>query len=356
MKIVKNVVICTGLLLALSCSCEKKVPEVIDDSNPYFRFMFYNVENLFDTINNPDKPDEEFLPGGDKKWNSSKYYDKLNKIAKVIKDVGGDKFPPLVGLCEIESLEVLEGLTLATDLKEAGYNIVHKESPDYRGIDVAFLYRPDVFELDDYKTHQVWFPFDEDYSTREILYVKGRLKGEETVHIFINHWPSRSGGETETRPKRVFVAEMLRTRVDSILLLDRQSRIIITGDFNDEPTDLSIVSGLSTFYDFEDYGEIETTKLYNPSHYLDKTSNRASYKFKGNWNMLDQFIVSGALMDTSGNIYCRHTDVHIFDESYLLEKDDTYLGDKPFRSFLGDFYHGGYSDHLPVYLDLRYKD
>ncbi len=352
MKLVKNLVLLSGLLLALSCSCEKNIPATKSDSNPFYRLMFYNVENLFDTLDNPGTMDEEFMPEDDKNWNSVKYYDKLNKIARVITDVGDGEYPAVIGLCEVENLSVLEGLCLATSLKEIGYQIVHKESPDFRGIDVALLFRPDVFKLLNYKTWPVWIPFSPDTRTREILYACGELPGKDTIHIFANHWPSRSGGEVETRPKRVFVAEMLRSKVDSILAMDPDARIVITGDFNDEPTDLSIVSGLSAYSSFDDP---QSNRLYNTSHFLQKNIKKGSYKYKGNWNMLDQFIISGALLDTSANIYSSQFDVHLFEKNYLLEKDDTFLGDKPFRTYLGDYYHGGYSDHLPVYLDIRHK-
>ena len=341
-----------SFMLALSCSCEKKIPQHIEDTNPYYRMMFYNVENLFDTIDSPDTNDSEFLPDGRNEWNSDRYYEKLNHIARVVTDLGGDSYPSLVGLCEIENLDVLEGLILSTSLKEAGYEIIHKESPDYRGIDVALLYRPGDFSLLEYKTWQVWFPFDEGYSTREVLYAAGELPTKDVLHVFINHWPSRGGGELETRPKRIFVAEMVRSKVDSLLAEDPDAKIVITGDFNDEPSDLSIISGLNAYYTFDNP---ENNRLYNPSHYLQKNIYTGSYKYKGSWNMLDQFIISGSLLDTSDNIYSSQYDVHLFEEDYLLEKDDTYMGVKPYRTYLGPYYNGGYSDHLPVYLDIRYK-
>ena len=352
MRIAKNIILLAGLLLALSCSCEKNIPEVKPDNNPSYRFMFYNVENLFDTLDNPGTRDEEFMPDQDKEWNTDKYYDKLNKIAKVVTDLGEGEYPVVIGLCEIENRSVLEGLTLATSLKDAGYQIIHKESPDYRGIDVALLVRPDIFKLLNYKTWSVWFPFDPDRSTREVLYACGELPGKDTIHIFTNHWPSRYGGEVESRPKRIFVAELVRSKVDSLLAMDPDANIIITGDFNDEPTDLSIVSGLSAYSSFDDP---QNDRLYNVSHYLQKSINTASYKYKGSWNMLDQFIISGSLLDTTGDIYSSQWDVHLFEKDYLLQKDDTYLGSKPYRTYLGDYFNGGYSDHLPVYLDIRHR-
>jgi len=353
MKLLRNVFVFSGLLLALSCSCEKNDPVRTDDTNPYYRMMFYNVENLFDTIDSPNTNDADFLPDGRNEWNTDRYYEKLEHIARVVTDVGGDSYPSLVGLCEIENLDVLEGLILSTSLKDAGYEIVHKESPDYRGIDVALLYRPDIFKLLRYDAFQVWFPFNEGYSTREVLYAAGEMPTKDILHIFVNHWPSRGGGELETRPKRIFVAEMVRSKVDSLLAIDPDAKIIITGDFNDEPSDLSIISGLSAYYNFDDP---QNNRLYNPSHYLQKNIYTGSYKYKGSWNMLDQFIISGSLLDTTAGIYSSQYDAHLYEAEYLLEKDDSYMGVKPYRTYLGPYYNGGYSDHLPVYLDIRYRE
>ncbi|MCD6347293.1 MAG: endonuclease, partial [Bacteroidales bacterium] len=200
---------------------------------------------------------------------------------------------------------------------------------------------------------QVWFPFLEGYSTREVLYVKGNLAGKGEVHVFVNHWPSRSGGEIESRPKRVFVAELVRSKVDSIFKTDSDARIIITGDFNDEPNDLSIVSGLNGL---QTYDNPVPENLYALSMYLKKNSSIGSYKYKGNWNLLDQFIVSSSLLDTTQTLYCRPTDLDIIQRYYLFEEDKTYMGKKPFRTYLGNYYHGGYSDHLPVEIKLRYRD
>jgi predicted extracellular nuclease len=352
MKLFRTLILITGLFIALSCSCEKNVPGDKSDNGHYYRFAFYNVENLFDTINNPVSNDEEFTPGSEKQWDTKKYYDKLGKISGVIKDLGGDDFPALVGLCEVENLHVLEGLAMSKGLKNAGYQIIHKESPDYRGIDVALMFRPDIIRLLNYKAWPVWFPFDNNYSTREILYACFDIQGKDSLHVFVNHWPSRSGGEVESRPRRIFVAEMLRSKVDSLLSMDPDAKIIITGDFNDEPTDLSLVSGLTALTTFDDPGN---DRLYNLSYNLKKNSSTGSYKFRGDWNMLDQFIVSGSMLDTSGNIYSRKSDVHIFVKDYLLERDENFMGVKPYRTWLGDYHHGGYSDHLPVYLDIRYR-
>lgn len=353
MKTLRTYFLLLFSVVLLAGSCEKDDPVQIIDTNPYHRIMFYNVENLFDTVDQPGTADEEFTPDAEKEWNTRKLFDKLDKIARVIKDTGEDTWPALIGFCEVENRDVLELLLAATDMKEAGYEIIHKESPDYRGIDVALLYKRDIFELITYKLYQVWFPFNIDYSTREVLYVKGNLAGTGEIHLFVNHWPSRSGGEMETRPKRVFVAELIRTKVDSIFGLDPQARIILTGDFNDEPDDFSIISGLTGLHSFD---KPKPGNLYALSRYLQLNSDIGSYKYKGNWNFLDQFVVSSSLLDTTQNLYCRPTDLEITERYYLFEEDKTYMGKKPFRTYLGNYFHGGYSDHLPVALKLRYRE
>ena len=345
------VVVLGILMVGGSCEREQGNDLVVVDDNPYFSVMFYNVENLFDTLAVAGAPDEEFTPGSEKEWNSRKLFDKLDKIARVAAEVDSSGYPEIIGLCEVENRDVLEMLVNTTSLKGQGYQIVHKESPDYRGIDVALLYKESTFALEDYRLWPVWFPFDEGYSTREVLYVKGNLDQQGSVHFFVNHWPSRSGGEIETRPKRIFVAEMVRTKVDSILQTDPQARIILMGDLNDEPDDLSVVSGLNAL---GEYADPQGDELYSMTRYLQKNDFGGSYKYQGNWNHLDQFVVSGTLLDTTQALYCRLTDVRTGDLEYLFEEDKTYMGVKPFRTYLGDFYHGGYSDHLPVILRIRY--
>jgi len=346
------VLIVFGLLLSNSCEKEKPVLHPVDH-NPYYRFMWYNVENLFDTLNNPDKQDDDFTPDGECHWNTERYIDKLNKINRVIHAVGGDSLPVLIGLAEVENRLVLEDLLSKTTLNGRGYRIVHHESPDYRGIDVALLYRSPFFRLLSTKFYPIWFPFDTTVRTREILYVKGVLGDLDTLHIFLNHWPSRSGGEFHSRPRRIFVAEFLKSRTDSIFRADSQARVVITGDFNDEPQDLSIVSGLHAGLQFDNP---QPAVLYDLTGYLETVTSTGSYKYKGDWNFLDQFIVSGTLLDTLRPVYSRVTDHQVYQSYFLMERDESYLGSKPYRTYLGSYYHGGYSDHLPVFLNLRYHE
>lgn len=348
MRSIAIVVFCT-LLLAASCDNEK--PSVVSDPNPHFRVMFYNVENLFDTENDPAINDEEFLPGSDKKWTKERYETKLNQIAKVIGDLGGDTLPVLVGLCEIENRRTLDDLLGTSKLSGADYRIVHQESPDSRGIDVALLYRSRYFQLLNNRFVPVKFPKGTDVRTREILYASGVLAGKDTLHILVNHWPSRSSGEVQTRPLRLAAATTVREVVDSVLRITPDAKIVITGDFNDEPMDASVTDGLRAklAYDMP-----VNANLYDLTQELRKTSPGGTYNYKGTWNLLDHMVVSGALLDTTAAIYCRPSGMHAFTARYLLEKDEENMGQRPVRTYLGSYYQGGYSDHLPVYLELHY--
>jgi len=339
--------------LLLAASCEKDPVAPASDQNPFYRFMFYNVENLFDTINDPNTNDEQFTPEGEYKWSSQRYLTKLTRIGAVIRDLGGDTLPALIGLCEVENRQVLDDLLQHNNLDEVGYRIIHRESPDYRGIDVALLYRDPWFKPLTYRFYPVWFPFDTATRTREVLYVKGMLAGLDTLHLFINHWPSRSGGELASRPKRVFVAELIKSKIDSILRAVPESNVILTGDLNDEPFDLSIVSGLNALSNFNNP---QSDQLYALTADVARASDVGSYKYRGNWNYLDQFIVSGGLLDTTRTIYCRPSDYVVYHPDYLEEDDKDYFGKRPFRMYLGPVYHNGYSDHFPVFLNLRYRN
>ena len=342
----------TFISLLLAASCEKDKPSGVIDANPHFRVMFYNVENLFDAINDPIINDEEFLPGSQKNWTESRYQNKIDHIAQVIKDLGEDTLPALVGLCEVENRKTVDDLINKTELKGLDYKIIHRESPDSRGIDVALLYRSRYFRLIGSQFFAIRFPSDSTLHTREILYAYGILGGKDTLHVFVNHWPSRSSGEVKTRPLRLWVAEAVRYRVDSILTKSPSAQIVIAGDFNDEPVDNSVVSGLSALLSYEKF---VAGNLYDLTQGLKKTSPGGTYKYKGVWNLLDHMVVSGSVLDTSRILYSRPTDLHVFQAKYLLEPDEANMGVQPRRTYLGNYYQGGYSDHLPVYLDIHYR-
>lgn len=314
-----------------------------------FRVVFYNVENLFDYFDDSAKMDEEFLPRGERFWNKTRYQNKQNGLAKTIMAIGGWEAPALIGLCEIENRYVLNSLTSFTALKAAGYEIIHQDSPDNRGIDVAALYRPDKFDLINYEYYSVKFPFDTASKTRDILHVIGKLPNQDTLHFFVNHWPSKYGGEFETEPKRMFVAKFLRTKVDSLLSINPNASIILTGDFNDEPDEASILEGLAPKADLL---ELQSTDLFNLMYSI--RFNTGTHSFQNKWSIIDQLIVSGSLMDRSATTHVYQGTAQIFDMPFLIMEGAT-GATRPYRTYQGPKYIGGYSDHLPILLDLVLK-
>ena len=316
-----------------------------------YKIMFYNVENLFDTKDDTLTNDEEFLPEGVRFWNNHKYYSKLNNIYKVIVSIGGWNPPAVIGLCEIENRKVLNDLVNKTPLVKFEYQIIHKESPDRRGIDVGMLYRPDLFVPIFHKVIPINYPDQPENKTRDILYVKGLAKDSDTLHIFINHWPSRWGGQLESEDRRIFVASVLKYNVDSILNNSQSAKIVIMGDFNDYPENSSLSEALNARNNFD---EINNINLYNLSANF-KKQNIGSNKYEGEWGVLDQIIVSGSLLNSEEKMFTSINDVHILNSDFLLEPDETYFGFKPKRTFSGYSYIGGFSDHLPTYLIINFK-
>ena len=315
------------------------------------RIMFYNVENLFDTYDDSLKVDEEFTTEGVRHWSKGRYYKKLNNISKVMTAIGQWELPEIVGLCEIENRFVLEGLIKQTALKKYPYRIIHKESPDRRGIDVGLLYRKDKFTPIEYEAVKITFPFDANRPTRDILYVKGYNHSNDTLHIFVNHWPSRWGGQIETDRKRVYVASILRHKVDSLFKEDINPNIIIMGDLNDYPDNKSVKEALNAKNKFD---IIINEELYNLAYYLQEEKGKGTHKYQGEWGVLDQIIVSGSLLNQKNNIHMTVNDAHVFDAPFLLEPDEHFVGSKTFRTYVGFKFHDGFSDHLPVYLDLYF--
>ena len=315
---------------------------------PRFRIVFYNTENLFDIYNDSLKLDDEFTPDAIRHWDNRKFYKKLNNVYKVLINIGEWEPPAVIGLCEIENRFVLNKLVYETPLKKFGYKIIHEESPDKRGIDVAMLYRPDLFVPVYYEVIPVRFPFDTASRTRDILYVKG-LVYSDTIHFFVNHWPSKYGGVMGTEPKREFVASLLKSKTDSLFQISDSVKIFIMGDFNDGPSDESV----SKFLSAKPYiSSPESGGLYDLMSGLYKKEKTGTHKYQGRWEILDQFIVSGAMLMNKPGAVISPEGAHIYNPGYLLEEDEKYTGKKPFRTFTGMKYNGGFSDHLPVYVDL----
>lgn len=316
------------------------------DDRGHFRVMFYNVENLFDTIDEPGKNDEEYLPEGSRYWTPYRFRQKLLTIYKVVAAAGEWDAPDVIGLCEVENRFVLELLRELTPLVNIPYNIIHRDSPDVRGIDVALMYRPDKMEIIDSAFFTLVFPHEPTIKTREILYAKGLLSND-TLHFFVNHWPSRLGG-AQAELSRMFTGSFLRKRVDSLFKVNPRAKIIIMGDFNDEPNDRSLTEGLGALTTKADI----TEDLYNLMAPVKQNTSLGTHKYQGQWAILDQFIVSAALLQKNTGVFTTHNAAKIMMQDFLLIEDEIYSGQRPYRTYDGFRYAGGFSDHLPITLDL----
>jgi len=328
---------------------DAKSQESSKDKTSIARIAFYNVENLFDIYDDSLTRDEEFTPEGERYWNNRKFYTKINNIYKVIMAMSESGPPAVVGLSEIENRFVLEKLVYDTPLKNFNYKIIQFESPDRRGIDVALIYREEFFEPLYSEAIPVIFPFDTASRTRDILWVKGKFMNTDTVSLFVNHWPSRYGGYMSTVPKRNHAAKALRTKTDSILQSNNYASILIMGDFNDGPYDESLSDVLSAQ---DPAKSIINNELYNLMIPEQIDWQYGSLKYQQGWNKFDMIIVSGGLLDDTSSPHISIDGGKIFQAPFLLEEDKTYLGQKPNRTYIGYKYHGGFSDHLPVYVDL----
>lgn len=307
---------------------------------------FYNVENLFDTIDSSFTRDESFTPSGKMRWTERRYHKKLERLGSVISSLGINraKIPPIiVGLVEVENKKVVNDLANSKYLKKYDYEVVHHDSPDERGIDVAMLYNKVGFEYIDSTTFPV-FLTDElgerDY-TRDILKVSGYLHGKLT-HILINHWSSRREGVEKTEHKRITAAKTLRKIIENIYEKESSPKIIIMGDFNDNPTSPSIKEHLVK------------DDLFNPMEKLFDTNKSGSIKHKGKWYLFDQIIFSKNFLQAEKEDFSFYY-AAIFNKKWLKIFKGKFKGN-PFRTYIGRWYKGGFSDHFPVYAFLKKEE
>jgi predicted extracellular nuclease len=306
---------------------------------------FYNVENLFDTIDDPLTIDEDFTPAGKLQWTSPRYTEKLSRISEVIDLLPGE-LPVFIGLCEIENRSVLNDLvkqaSLKTGTKTGVYEIIHADSPDERGIDVAAIY--DASRLKDvrFEYYTIALPDPKDPNTRDLLHAHGKM-GNDEIHFFVNHWPSRSGGQAESEPNRLAVAALLKSKIDVVLSENPNAKILLMGDFNDHPNDKSV-------YEILGAKDLPSAPLYNQMYAIHAAGN-GSYFYKGEWGALDQMITSFGFMSTKG----WHVDSQaagVLRDEKILFRDKEGIA-RPSRTYAGDSYKGGYSDHLPVFIKLQ---
>lgn len=310
--------------------------------------LFYNVENLFDTKDDPSTEDDDLTPSGDMHWTSKRLKLKLNKTSKVILSAAGWNVPDIVALAEVENRWVVEQLLKSTPLKSVPYRIIHKESPDHRGLDVVILYNEDHFYPLEYHYYPLISKENEVVDTREILYVSGIVNGADTLHLFVNHWPSRYSGLLESKPLRLSAARLLKSKTVELFEKYESPKIIIVGDFNDNPTDESISEILEAKIVTE---EPNKNELYNLSANW-MNNGRGTLKYQSQWDVFDQIIVSGALLNTDSGLNTLEKNANIIQLPFLFEEDAKFGDKKPYRTYSGFTYLGGFSDHLPVMLKL----
>jgi predicted extracellular nuclease len=314
---------------------------------------FYNLENLFDTLDNPMVNDEEFLPGGPRNYNGTIYFDKLNKLATVISEMGVEinaDGPAVLGVAEVENDTVLNDLIRQKLIASRNYKIVHYDSKDARGIDVSLLYNPKYFTVEASDKLYVQLPggSKDAYYTRDVLWVKGKLDGE-TIHIYVNHWPSRSGGEKRSAPGRNAAAQVCKNHIDSIAKIEPDAKIVIMGDLNDDPVNESVAEILGAKGKQTD---VQKGGIYNPWTEMYK-KGYGTLAYQDAWGLFDQIMISYPWLNKEQNGMFFYQQ-HIFKKEYLVENKGRYKG-YPMRTWDGNSYRGGYSDHFPTYLVMLKK-
>lgn len=320
-------------------------------TKPY-KIVFYNLENFFDTVNDPEVLDDEFTPEGPKKWTQDKYDKKLHNMERVFFDIAAinKDYPVVIGVSEVENRNVLEDIVAAPKLAPANYRIVHHDSPEARGVDVAFFYRADVFKLEGEKAIRTIIPSLPNFKTRDILTMWGKIDGEDFLFM-VGHWPSRLGGKEASEYKRIAVGEQMRSIADSVKQIRPDVKVVLMGDFNDDPTDPSITQGLGA--------KLKVKELQKGDYYAPYASMlKAGYgtlAYGDAWNIFDNIVVTENLVnDTTDKLKIQKAPGskfygNIFKRHYMVQKEGQYKG-YPLRTYVGNNFQGGYSDHFPVYI------
>lgn len=310
---------------------------------------FYNVENLYDTLDTPNTDDFEFTPAGPNKWNTEKYKVKLDHLSEVLSQLGTELTPDgaaVIGLAEIENDNVLNDLVKESKLKKRNYNIVHFDGPDRRGVDVALLYNPKYFKVTNSKSYRLTNPEDSSFRSRDQLMVSGTFDGEP-MHFIVTHWPSRRGGEKKSQPLRILAAKLSRSIVDSILKVDPNAKVIFMGDLNDDPNNVSLTKYMQAA---DDEKNLQPHELYNTMADNFK-KGIGTLAHQDAWNLFDQMLITPQLIAKNGYSSYKYYGCKVYNKSYLMSDSGRYKG-YPFRTYSGGTWTGGYSDHFPVYLFL----
>ena len=329
------------LCVGFHCSAQRGSEGKADGT---FRLLFYNVENLFDTKDDIDTQDDEFTPRGTKYWSRDRYNVKLRNTAKAISACSDNGvLPCFVALAEVENRTVLNDLTTKTVLGQANYSIIQQNSCDPRGIDVALLYDSDRFK----PTNTRFIPFKE-LSSRDLLCVSGVLDASDTLHLVVGHLPSMRGGEKQSEWKRVIVAKAIRGVVDSLYSINPNCNIILCGDMNCEPG----TNPMTVMRAVQYKGVSVPGSLYDLAfQYKDKTG-KGSYCYSGKWQTIDHIVVSPAIMTGKSGVKLSDKGMQICTKNFLLEENKKQFGWQPLPTYRGQYYKGGYSDHLPIYADF----
>lgn len=312
--------------------------------------VFYNLENLFDIYNDPETHDDEFTPEGVKQWNQLRYEKKLWNMERVLFDIAAQKkdYPIVIGVSEIENRKVLEDLIAQPKLKGGNYRICHYDSPDARGVDVAFLYRSDVFKLegsDNIKLNVEGLP---NFRTRDLVVMWGTIE-DEPFYFLVSHWPSRLGGKEASQFKRDACATQIREIKDSLMAQNPATKVIVMGDFNDDATDDSIVKVMGAKGKVE---ELQPGDFFNPYNEMLR-AGLGTLAYQDEWNLFDNICVTENLINAEDGklrvIKGKKYYGNIFTRPYMLQLEGQYKN-YPLRTFVSNNFQDGYSDHFPVYI------
>lgn len=340
-----------ALLAAMAFGGSPAKAETKESGKKYqtFGVAFYNLENLFDTINNNGKYDLEFSPGGKRKWDGHKYWSKIEKLSYAISQMTTPTTPvgpAVIGVSEIENISVLEDLVKAKNIRDWNLQIVHHDSPDRRGVDVGLLYNPRLFKKLNVTNHRLVVPDKPYFKTRDQMCVVG-LMGGQRIAIIVNHWPSRYGGEKESSPLREAAADLTKQICDSLLKVDPSMAIVIMGDLNDDPSNRSCAVTLGAKKKEQD---VQPGGFFNP-FWQKLDDGIGSYIYRGGWDLFDQIIVNYNLLP-GGDSKLKFYKAEVLNKTFLLQSSGQYKG-YPLRTFSGGAWTDGYSDHLPTEIYIR---
>ncbi|MDD2799105.1 MAG: endonuclease/exonuclease/phosphatase family protein [Bacteroidales bacterium] len=312
---------------------------------------FYNLENLFDTI--PGENDKEYTPNGSAHWDTYKYTNKLANMSSVLSKIAVEKCKggfAAIGVSEIENQTVLDDLVKQASIADRNYKTVRYDSPDRRGIDVALIYNPKIFVYEASQARALYVKFEPDFRTRDQLVVRGRIDGE-LFHIVVNHWPSRRGGEDRSSPMREAAAALAKSIVDSVEQVWPETKVVVMGDLNDDPSNISVSKILNAK---RNQSDVKPGGLFNPFAEI-HASGIGTLAYKGQWNLFDQIIINDKLLGTDRS-QLQFFKAEIFSREFLKQQEGEYKG-YPLRTSAGGVWLNGYSDHFPsiIYMIKEVK-